>query len=176
MTDPTRPTWTRLVRDVVDFPKPGIVFKDIAPVLGDATAFAEALESLAAPWRAQPVDAVVGIEARGFIFGAPLARALGAGFVPVRKPGKLPGRTLSQDYALEYGRGALELQADALPAGARVLLIDDVLATGGTAAACMRLVEAAGGTVAGAAFLVEIAPLGGRERLAPHRVESVIVY
>lgn len=164
MTDPTRPAWARLVRDVVDFPTPGIVFKDIAPVLGDAAAFADAMESLAAPWRAQPVDAVVGIEARGFIFGAPLARALGAGFVPVRKPGKLPGRTLSQDYALEYGRGALELQADALPAGARVLLIDDVLATGGTLDAARALIERLQADVVGAGVLIELAALGGRAR------------
>jgi adenine phosphoribosyltransferase len=160
----TLPGWTRHVRDVPDFPKPGIVFKDITPMLADAGAFAGAIESLSAPWRETPIDAVVAIEARGFIFGAPLARALGVGFVPVRKPGKLPGRTVSQRYALEYGHDALELHADALPPGARVLLIDDVLATGGTLDAARLLVERLHATIAGAGVLIELAALGGRAR------------
>ena len=160
----TPPGWTRLVRDVPDFPKPGIVFKDITPVLADADAFAAAIESLAAPWREASVDAVVAIEARGFIFGAPLARALGVGFVPVRKPGKLPGRTVSQSYALEYGRDALELHADAVAPGARVVLVDDVLATGGTLDAARALVERIDATIVGAGVLIELAALGGRAR------------
>lgn len=158
------PSWTRLIRDIADFPKPGIVFKDITPVLADAAAFDAALNALAAPWRDTPIDAVLAIEARGFILGAPLARALGAGFVPVRKPGKLPARTLSQRYALEYGHDALELHADALPIGARVLLVDDVLATGGTLQAARTLAERAEATVIGAAVLIELAALAGRER------------
>ncbi|MCC7247361.1 MAG: adenine phosphoribosyltransferase [Lysobacter sp.] len=158
------PSWTRLIRDVADFPRPGIVFKDITPVLADAAAFDAVLEALAAPWRETPIDAVLAIEARGFIFGAPLARALGAGFVPIRKPGKLPGRTLSQRYALEYGHDTLELQADALPIGARVLLVDDVLATGGTLKAARTLAERAEADIVGAAVLIELTALGGRAR------------
>jgi adenine phosphoribosyltransferase len=164
MNDTTRPHWTRLVRDVPDFPKPGIVFKDITPLLADAEGFAGAIDAMATPWRMQGVDAVLGIEARGFIFGAPLARALGVGFVPVRKPGKLPGRTLSQSYALEYGHDALELHADALPAGARVLLVDDVLATGGTLDAARALAEQLQVRIVGATVLIELTALGGRSR------------
>lgn len=164
MPDSPSPTWTRLVRDVTDFPQPGIVFKDITPVLADADAFAAALDALAAPWRDQSIDAVMGIEARGFIFGAPLARALRTGFVPVRKPGKLPGPTVSQRYALEYGENALELHADALPAGARVLLVDDVLATGGTLDAARALAERLHVRIVGASVLIELAALGGRAR------------
>jgi len=156
--------WKHLVREIPDFPQPGIRFKDITPMLGDADGFASALDSLAAPWRGQTIDAVVAIEARGFILGAPLARALGAGFVPIRKPGKLPGRTLSQDYALEYGSGRLELHADALAANARVLLIDDVLATGGTLEAARQLVERLGAHMLGASVLIELTMLGGRAR------------
>lgn len=159
-----QPGWTSLLRDVQDFPKPGIVFKDITPILADAAGFAAAVEAMAAPWRGQAIDAVVAIEARGFIVGAPLAQALGIGFVPVRKPGKLPGRTLSQAYALEYGHDSLELHADALPAGARVLLVDDVLATGGTLDAARALVERSGARIVGAAVLIELAALGGRSR------------
>lgn len=156
--------WTRLIRDVADFPKPGIVFKDITPVLADAESFIAAVEAMAAPWRGQAIDAVIAIEARGFILGAPLAQSLGVGFVPVRKPGKLPGRTLSQTYALEYGQDMLELHADALPAGARVLLVDDVLATGGTLDAARALVEQLHARIVGATVLIELAALGGRGR------------
>lgn len=156
--------WTRLIRDVVDFPKPGIVFKDITPVLADAAGFAAAIDAMAAPWRGQAIDAVIAIEARGFIFGAGLAQTLGVGFVPVRKPGKLPGRVLSQSYALEYGQDTLELQADALPAGARVLLVDDVLATGGTLDAARALVAQLDAHIVGATVLIELAALGGRSR------------
>ena len=166
----------RYIRPIPDFPKPGILFRDITPLLADAGAFAAAIAALAEPWRAERLTAIAAVEARGFLFAGPLAVELGLGVVPVRKPGKLPADTIAHEYDLEYGRDRLEMHKDVLPAGGRVLVVDDVLATGGTAAACMRLVEAAGGTVAGAAFLVEIEPLGGRGRLAPHRVESVLVY
>jgi len=161
---------------VPDFPKPGILFRDITPLLADPNGFAEAMARLADPWRDDRLDAVAAVEARGFLFAGPLAIDLGVGVIPVRKPGKLPAATIAHDYELEYGRDRLEMHAGVLPAGARVLVVDDVLATGGTAAACMRLVEAGGGEVAGAAFLVEIGPLGGRARLAAHRVESVLRY
>lgn len=156
--------WTRLIRDVADFPKPGIVFKDITPVLADAAGFAAAIDAMAAPWRGQAIDAVIAIEARGFIFGAALAHTLGVGFVPVRKPRKLPGRRLSQTYALEYGQDTLEVHADAVPAGARVLLVDDVLATGGTLDAARALIEQLDARIVGAAVLIELAALGGRSR------------
>ncbi len=164
MREPTLPSWTRLVRDIHDFPKPGIVFKDITPMLADADGFAGAIDTLAAPWRDTSIDAIVAVEARGFIFGAPLARALGIGFVPVRKPGKLPGRTVRQTYALEYGEDTLEIHADALSAGARVLLIDDVLATGGTLDATRALVERLDARVIGAGVLIELSALHGRAR------------
>jgi adenine phosphoribosyltransferase len=164
------------IRPIPDFPKPGILFRDITPLLADAAAFAEAIGRMAEPWRESGLDAIAAVEARGFLFAGPLALALDVGVVPVRKPGKLPADTITHEYELEYGRDRLEMHAGVLRAGARVLVVDDVLATGGTAAACMRLVEAGGGVVAGAAFLVEIEPLGGRERLAPHRVESVLIY
>jgi adenine phosphoribosyltransferase len=164
MANSTNATWMHLVRDVPDFPKPGIVFKDIAPALANADGFAAAIASLAAPWRDHAIDAVLAIEARGFILGAPLARALGVGFVPLRKPGKLPGRTLAQTYALEYGHDTLELQADALPAGARVLLVDDVLATGGTLSAAHALAQQLRAQIVGAGVLIELSALGGRSR------------
>lgn len=156
--------WTRLIREVPDFPKPGIAFRDIAPLLADAQAFAAMIEALAAPWRAQRVEAVLAIEARGFLLGAPLALALGAGLVPVRKPGKLPGPTLAQIYTLEYGQDALQVQTGALPAGARVLLVDDVLATGGTLAAARGLAEQLRAEIVGATVLIELPALGGRGR------------
>jgi adenine phosphoribosyltransferase len=166
----------RLIRPIPDFPKPGILFRDITPLLADPAGLAEAIRLLAAPWKGERIDAIAAVEARGFLFAGPLALELGVGVIPVRKPGKLPAETIAHDYELEYGRDRLEMHSGMLAAAARVLVVDDVLATGGTAAACMRLVEAAGGEVAGAAFLVEIEPLGGRERLAPHRVECVLVY
>jgi adenine phosphoribosyltransferase len=149
---------------VADFPKPGIVFKDIMPMLADAEAFAAAIEAMAAPWRDTRIDAVLAIEARGFLLGAPLARALGTGLVPVRKPGKLPGATLEQRYALEYGEDALHVQADAVSPGTRVLLVDDVLATGGTLAATRLLAEQLDAEVIGGAVLIEIGFLNGRAR------------
>lgn len=147
-----------------DFPRPGVLFKDIAPLLADATAFAECVGALAAPWRGARVDAVCGIEARGFIFGAALARALDAGFVPLRKGGKLPAATRGIDFRLEYGDARLEIHADALAPGARVVLVDDVLATGGTLAAALELLHGVGADVAGAAVVVELAFLHGRAR------------
>jgi adenine phosphoribosyltransferase len=166
----------RHIRAVPDFPKPGILFRDITPLLADPAALGEAIDRLIEPWRGERIDAIAAIEARGFLFAAPAALALGVGVIPVRKPGKLPAATIAHEYDLEYGRDRLEMHSGVLAEKARVLVIDDVLATGGTAAACMRLVEVAGGEVVGAAFLVEIEPLGGRERLAPHRVESVLTY
>lgn len=152
------------VRDVPDFPKPGVLFKDITPLLADARAFRECVDALAAPWRAQGIHAVCGIEARGFIFGAALARALDSGFVPLRKPGKLPAATLGADFELEYGQARLEVHADALARGARVLIVDDVLATGGTLAAARHLVEQLGADIAGASVVLELAFLHGRAR------------
>lgn len=169
--------WSDLIRDVPDFPKPGIVFKDITPVLADADGFAEAMAELAEPWRGTALDAVIGVESRGFILGAALARELDIGFVPVRKPGKLPARTLTLDYALEYGSDRLEIHADALPAGARVLVIDDVLATGGTLRAAVALARQQGAEVVGAAVLVELAFLGARERWQdPASLWSVLAF
>ncbi len=164
------------IRPVPDFPKPGILFRDITPLLAQPAAFAVAIDRMAAPWRAAGLDAIAAVEARGFLFAGPLALALGVGVIPVRKPGKLPAETIHHEYDLEYGRDRLEMHKGVLSAGARVLVVDDVLATGGTAAACIRLVEAGGATVAGAAFLIELEALGGRDRLAPHRVETVLSY
>jgi adenine phosphoribosyltransferase len=165
-----------LVRDVPDFPKPGIVFKDIMPLLANAQAFHQAVEELAEWAGPRKPDIVLGAEARGFITGGALAERLGAGFVPARKPGKLPWRTVSAKYALEYGFDALELHADAIGKGQRVLVHDDVLATGGTAAAKCELVERLGGEVVGALFLIELDFLHGRERLAGYDVHSLITY
>jgi len=164
------------VRDIPGFPKPGIVFKDITPLMLDPAAFDAAVGGLAA-WAAPlRVDFVVAAEARGFIFGGALARELGAGFVPARKPGKLPSRTVSAEYILEYGIDALEMHADAVAHGARVLVHDDLLATGGTARAVCELVAKLGGHVVGCAFLVELAFLRGREQLAPLDVHALIAY
>ena len=168
------PHWSTLIREIPDFPKPGIVFKDITPVLADARAFASAVNAMAAPWRGAVPDAFVGIESRGFIFAAALAHALGAGFVPVRKPGKLPARVLAHDYALEYGSDRLEMHADALAPGARVVLVDDVLATGGTARATADLVEACGASVVGVAVLMDLAFLPWREALGDVEVTSLL--
>lgn len=163
---------TRLVVDVPDHPRPGVVFKDITPLLADGPAFAAVVQHMAV--QAPEVDLVVGMEARGFILGAPVALALGVGFVPVRKQGRLPRATLAGSYDLEYGSAVLEIHPDTVPDGARVLVIDDVLATGGTAAATVDLVERAGGVVSGLAFLIELTALQGRRRLAGHRVEALI--
>jgi len=164
------------VRPIADFPKPGILFRDITPLLADPQALAAAVRRLTVPWQKEGITAVAAVEARGFLFATPLALALGVGVIPVRKPGKLPAETIAHEYDLEYGSDRLEMHRGILDPGSRVLVVDDVLATGGTAEACMRLIEAAGAVVAGAAFLVELEPLGGRERLMPHRVETVLTY
>jgi len=164
------------VRDVPDFPKPGITFKDITPVLSDGPLFRDLIAHFAKVCAGESIAAVVGIESRGFIIGAPLALALGAGFIPIRKPGKLPHTTVREDYALEYGFDALEAHADALQPGDRVLVADDVLATGGTAAAAVRLIERLGANVVAVCFLLEIAHLGGRQRLDSVPVHALLRY
>jgi adenine phosphoribosyltransferase len=164
------------IRDIPDFPKPGIVFKDITPLLLDRAALDAAVGALAEWSRPRSIDLVLAAEARGFILGAALARELGVGFVPARKPGKLPFDTVSAEYILEYGVDALEMHADALADGARVLLHDDLLATGGTARALAQLAEGRGAVIAGCAFLVELTFLRGREQLADYDVHSLIAY
>jgi adenine phosphoribosyltransferase len=166
----------RAIRDVPDFPKPGIVFKDITPLLSDPALFSRATEAMAAPFSDAGISYVVGVESRGFILAAPVALALGAGFIPVRKPGKLPHRTAAAEYALEYGTDRLEIHADACAPDARVLVVDDVLATGGTAAATCRLVEALGGAVVGCSFLIALSFLPGRSALSGRRVEALVTY
>jgi adenine phosphoribosyltransferase len=164
------------IRDVPDFPRPGIVFKDITPLLMDARAFDHAVTLLAEHARPLGVDLIVAAEARGFIFGGALARELGVGFVPARKPGKLPYETVSVEYMLEYGPDELQLHVDALAGGTRVLVHDDVLATGGTAKAKVDLVEQLGGRVVGCAFVVELGFLPGRETLAGYDVHALVRY
>ena len=165
-----------LIRDVPDHPQPGVVFKDITPLLADAEGFRQAIEGLAEPFARSAVSHVVGIEARGFIVAAPVAHQLGAGFVPVRKAGKLPWRTVAQQYSLEYGTDTLELHVDAVQGGDRVLIIDDVLATGGTAHATATLIAGTGATVVGLGFLIELEFLGGRSRLVDHKIASLLRY
>lgn len=157
-------SFAHLIRDIADFPKPGIVFKDITPMLADPDGFAWAIRRMAEPWRAAGIAAVAGVEARGFILAAAVAVELRAGFVPLRKPGKLPGERLGEDYALEYGHDRLEVHVDAVARGQRVLLVDDVLATGGTLAAAARLLGRAGAELAGAGVFIELNALGGRAR------------
>lgn len=161
------------LRDVEDFPEPGVTFKDITPVIADGDLLAEVVRAHADPWRGR-VDMVAGLEARGFIFGAAIATELGVGFLPVRKAGKLPGPTVGVDYDLEYGSARIEVHGEDLPDGARVLVIDDVLATGGTAAAGCRLIEDCGGTVTGVEVLIEIVALEGRRLLAGRDVRSLV--
>jgi adenine phosphoribosyltransferase len=166
----------RAVRDVPDFPKPGIIFKDITPLLASGPLFGEACELMAAPFKGQGIGVVAAIESRGFILGGPIARALGVGIVPIRKTGKLPYETRRVTYALEYGSDALEVHIDACIDRGTVLVVDDVLATGGTAAAACELIESVGGTVAGCSFLIALGFLKGEQRLTGRRVESVLVY
>ncbi len=165
-----------LIRDVPDFPKKGIVFKDITPLLADAAGFTQAVDLIATRYRDDQIDLVVGVESRGFIFGSAVATRLGAGFIPVRKPGKLPSRTERVEYELEYGRDAVEIHLDAIKPGQRVLMVDDLLATGGTMKASCELVGKLGGQVVAVAFLIELAFLHGRSKLAGYEVFSILTY
>jgi adenine phosphoribosyltransferase len=164
------------IREIPDFPKPGILFYDITTLLKDADAYREAIGLMIEPYRDQKVDLVVGMESRGFIFSAPMAYELGAGLVPVRKLGKLPAETLTVEYALEYGSNTLEIHRDAIEPGQRVLIVDDLLATGGTVKGTIELVERLKGEIVGLAFLVELDFLHGRDRLPDRRVTSVVTY
>lgn len=164
------------LRDVPDFPKPGIVFKDITPMLGDPRLFGRVVNAMAAPFRGQHITKVVGVESRGFILGAPIALALEAGFVPARKPGKLPHRSIVERYSLEYGADGVEMHEDAILKDERVLVVDDVLATGGTAEATARLIGRLGGNIVGFSFLITLDFLEGAKRLGPDKVTSVLTF
>lgn len=164
------------IRSIPDFPKPGIMFRDITPMLKSSKAMTEVIRRMAEPFRGSDVTSVLAAEARGFVFGAPLAMALGCAFIPVRKPGKLPFDTESFQYDLEYGSDSLEIHKDAVADGDRVLLVDDLLATGGTIEACMKLAEQQGAKVVGAAFVIELAFLKGRDRLGEHNICSLLQY
>jgi adenine phosphoribosyltransferase len=166
----------RLIRDIPDVPQPGVVFRDITPLIGDAKGFDATVNAVVAMAHGRKIDKVIGIEARGFILAAPVAFHLNAGFVPVRKAGKLPWAVVREEYSLEYGTDQLEIHRDALSPGDSVVIVDDVLATGGTAAATIKLVEGLGATVAGLLFLIELEALGGRALLSSHSVDSVIKY
>ncbi|MFV9504335.1 MAG: adenine phosphoribosyltransferase [Oscillochloridaceae bacterium umkhey_bin13] len=165
-----------MVRNIPDFPLPGIQFKDITTLIGNGPAFNQVITQLADRYRNHPIDAVAGVESRGFIFSAPLALELGVGLVPIRKPGKLPADTYQIEYALEYGTNKLEIHRDAFTPGARVLVVDDLLATGGTIVAATQLIERAGGTVTELAFVIELAFLNGRDKLASYPIFSLIQY
>jgi len=162
------------IRDVPDFPARGIVFRDITPLLADATLFGDVVDAMSAPFASSRVTHVAGIESRGFILAAPVSRRLRAGFIPIRKKGKLPWKVVGRSYGLEYGTGQLEIHADACPPGSRVLIVDDVLATGGTACASAELIEEVGGKVCGFSFLIALDALAGFARLSPHRVETLL--
>ena len=164
------------IRDIQDFPQPGILFRDLTPLLADPGALRRAVKALAAPFETDRIDFVVGTEARGFILGAPVALELGVGFIPARKPGKLPYQTFSASYELEYGTDQIEMHVDALARGHRVLIVDDLIATGGTAQATLELVRQSGAEIAGCAFLIELAALGGREKLGVEPFHAVLVY
>jgi adenine phosphoribosyltransferase len=165
-----------LIRDIPDFPQPGILFRDITPLLGDPQGFKAAVDLFVERYRGRGVEHVVGVEARGYMLAAPLAYALGAGFVPVRKPGKLPGTTYTEEYSLEYGTNSLQIHEDAMEPGRRVLVVDDLLATGGTIAATLRLLERIGAEIVGVAVLIELKALGGRAALPGVDVTSFIAY
>ena len=166
----------RHIRSVPDFPEPGILFRDIAPLLAHPPALRRAVDGIAERFAGVPFDAIVGVESRGFVFSAALAYSLGVPMIPARKRGKLPAEVISVSYALEYGEDALEIHADAIAPGARALIVDDLLATGGTLSAAARLVELAGGTVAGVGVVIELADLRGRDALAGYAVESLVIY
>jgi adenine phosphoribosyltransferase len=166
----------KLIRDIPDFPKPGIMFRDITPLLADPSGLALAVELMANPFRGKNIDLVVGAESRGFIFGTAVACCLSAGFVVVRKPGKLPHQRVSMSYDLEYGKDTLEMHADAIVKGQRVVVVDDLLATGGTMKACCDLVEKLGGNVVGVAALIELRGLRGRDKLSKYETHSVVEY
>ncbi len=166
----------KLIRDVPDFPKKGIVFKDITPLLRDPAGLALTVEMMANPFRGMNIEAVIGAESRGFIFGTAVAQALSCGFVPVRKPGKLPAQKVALTYDLEYGQDTLEIHKDAIHPGQRCLMVDDLLATGGTMNACCQLVEGLGGNIIGISFLIELSFLNGRERFGKYSVHSVLKY
>lgn len=159
-----------LIRSIPDYPKPGIIFRDVTTLLGDGPGFRKAIEALASPFVGQKVDAVAGIEARGFILGGAVADRLGCGFVPIRKKGKLPWKTIGQEYTLEYGVDIIEIHEDAIAAGQRILIVDDLIATGGTAEAAIKLVKRSGGEIVGATFIVDLPDLGGSKRLESHAV------
>jgi len=167
---------SQYIRDIPDYPKPGILFRDITPLLASPEALKAATKALADPFRSEKVDIVAAAEARGFIFATPLAMELNAGFVPIRKPGKLPFDLHSFAYELEYGTDELQVHVDGVQPGQRVLLVDDLLATGGTMEACCRLVEKCDAEIVGCSFLIHLVPLGGEERLSPHRIETVLRY
>jgi adenine phosphoribosyltransferase len=164
-----------LIRDIPDFPQPGILFRDITPVIADAQALADVVDRIAEPWLGK-IDMIVGIESRGFIIGAPVAYRLGVGLTIARKPGKLPFRTITESYELEYGSASLHMHDDSLEGKSRVLIVDDLLATGGTALATIALVKRLGGNVVGCAFMIELAALGGRQRLEPANCSALITY
>lgn len=176
MPDTTKIDLKSYIRDIPDFPKPGILFRDITPLLASADAFKETIRLMCDPFRNRGIDVVVGAEARGFIFATPMAMELGVGFVPVRKPGKLPGETHSHSYALEYGEDSLEIHINDIKPGKRVLIVDDLLATGGTIDACCKLIEKTGAQVEACAFLIELKGLGGAERLKPHEKFVLLEY
>jgi adenine phosphoribosyltransferase len=164
------------IRDIPDFPKPGILFRDITPLLSEPRAFQAAIDALVEQYRDAPIDVIVAAEARGFIFAAPLALELGIAFVPIRKPGKLPFDTHSFHYELEYGVDTLEIHVDGVSPGQRVLIVDDLLATGGTVGACCKLLQQTGAEIVGCAFVIELAGLGGAEAIAPHESFSLLTY
>lgn len=165
----------KLIRTIPDYPKPGIMFRDVTTLFGDAQGFQAAVAAMAQPYNTKRVDAVAGIEARGFILGGAVADRLGCGFVPVRKKGKLPWKTVGQEYSLEYGVDTIEIHADAIAKGLRVLIVDDLIATGGTAEAAVQLTRRSGGEVVGAAFLIDLPDLGGRKRLEAMGVECHVL-
>lgn len=161
-----------LIRSIPDYPKPGIMFRDVTTLLGDAQGFKAAIAQMAEPWRTRPVDAVAGIEARGFIIGGAIAYRLGCGFIPIRKKGKLPWKTIGQEYTLEYGVDVIEMHEDACRPGERILIVDDLIATGGTAEAAVKLVRRSQGEVVGATFIIDLPELGGTAKLSAHGIQS----